>query len=65
MTELATIDWFGRWGTSVFSANTAIFYTLFLNEGFCLFLDSAYAGKSLAPQLLLKQSDTLHTQYTM
>ena len=24
MTEMATIDWFGRWGTSVFSENTAI-----------------------------------------
>ena len=28
MTEMATIDWFGRWGTSVFSENTAIFMTL-------------------------------------
>ena len=25
MTEIATIDWFGRWGTSVFTENTAIF----------------------------------------
>ena len=25
MTETATIDWFGRWGTSVFSENTVIF----------------------------------------
>ena len=25
MTEIATIDWFGRWGTCVFSENTAIF----------------------------------------
>ena len=25
MTEIATIDWFGKWGTSVFSENTAIF----------------------------------------
>ena len=25
MTEIATIDCFGRWGTSVFSENTAIF----------------------------------------
>ena len=25
MTEIATIDWFGRLGTSVFSENTAIF----------------------------------------
>ena len=28
MTEIATIDWFGRWGTSVFSENTAIFFSL-------------------------------------
>ena len=26
MTEIATIVWFGRWGTSVFSENTAIFF---------------------------------------
>ena len=26
MTEIATIDWFGGWGTSVFSENTAIFF---------------------------------------
>ena len=25
MIEIAIIDWFGRWGTSVFSENTAIF----------------------------------------
>ena len=25
MTGIATIDWFERWGTSVFSENTAIF----------------------------------------
>ena len=30
MTEIATIDWFGRWGTSVFSENTAIFH---INSG--------------------------------
>ena len=41
----------------------AFFYTFYLEE-FCLFLDSAYAGK-FVPQLLLKQSDTLHTQYTL
>ena len=29
MTEIATIDWFGRWGTSVFSENTAIFSSFF------------------------------------
>ena len=27
MTEIATIDWFQRWGTSVFSENTVIFST--------------------------------------
>ena len=31
MTEIATIDWFGRWGTSVFFENTAIFY-FFLDQ---------------------------------
>ena len=25
MTEIAIVDWFGRWETSVFSENTAIF----------------------------------------
>ena len=25
MTEIATIDWFGRWGTSGFSENAAVF----------------------------------------
>ena len=29
MTEIATIDWFGRWGTSMFSENTAIFILVF------------------------------------
>ena len=28
MTEIATIDWFGRWGKSVFSENTATFVIL-------------------------------------
>ena len=28
MTEIATIDWFGRRATSVFSENIAIFYFL-------------------------------------
>ena len=32
MTEIATIDRFGRWGTFVFSENTAIFLNLFLVE---------------------------------
>ena len=26
MTEIVTIDWYRRWGTSVFSENTAIFF---------------------------------------
>ena len=30
MTETATIDWFGRWGTSVFSENTAMFVNTFI-----------------------------------
>ena len=29
MTE--TIDWFGKWGTSVFSENTAIFFMEYSN----------------------------------
>ena len=29
MTEIATIDWFERWGTSVFSENTAIYLNFF------------------------------------
>ena len=29
MTEIATIRWFGRWGTSVFTENTAIFFLSF------------------------------------
>ena len=32
MTEIATIDWFGRWGTSVFFENTAIL-SFFLGGG--------------------------------
>ena len=30
MTEIAIIDWFGKWGTSVFSENTAIFIYIYL-----------------------------------
>ena len=30
MTEIASIDWFGRWGTSVFSENTAVFDSAFV-----------------------------------
>ena len=59
MTEIATTYWFGRWGTSVFSENT----TIFLNA-FCLCIDSAIMrGNQFIPHLLLKQSDTLLTQY--
>ena len=32
MTEIATIDWFGRWGTSVFSENSAIFKLIFAHN---------------------------------
>ena len=35
MTEIATIDWFGRCGTSVFSENTAII-TFDLLKGFVI-----------------------------
>ena len=30
MTEISTIDWFGRWGTSVIFENTAIFLFVYL-----------------------------------
>ena len=33
MTEIATIDWFGKWGTSVFSENTAILPFFFFGGG--------------------------------
>ena len=40
MIEIATIDWFGRWGTSVFSENTAIFSILrLISEQFSWKLD--------------------------
>ena len=38
MTEIATIDWFGRWGTSVFSENTAILVA-FSRETLCLLFE--------------------------
>ena len=31
MTEIATVDWFGRWGTSVFSICYS--YTIFMSLG--------------------------------
>ena len=31
MTEIATIDWFERWGTSIFSENTAIYLNFFFS----------------------------------
>ena len=40
MTEIASIDWFGRWGTSVFSENTAIF--IFYNYSLDIMVESAY-----------------------
>ena len=33
MTEIATIDWFGRWGTSVFSENTEHYISFSLDYG--------------------------------
>ena len=35
MTEIATIDWFERWGTSVSSENTAIFFIMIIIHLFC------------------------------
>ena len=38
MTEIATIDWFGRWGTFVFSENNAIFIEGWQKSGkYCYF----------------------------
>ena len=31
MTEIGTIDWFARWGTPVFSENTAIFICIIIS----------------------------------
>ena len=42
MTEIATIDWFGRWGTSVSSENTVI-----LKHVKDRFLNKAIRGISL------------------
>ena len=42
MTEIATINWFGRWGTSVFSVNTAVFIVIIAkstNERLSLILE--------------------------
>ena len=36
MTGSATIDWFGRWGTAVFSENTAIFDHDCAGEGYLI-----------------------------
>ena len=37
MTEFATIGWFGRWGTSIFSENTAILLFFFFLFFSCIF----------------------------
>ena len=37
MTGIATIDWFGRWGTSVFSENMAIFILQLLHQSNALY----------------------------
>ena len=38
MTEIATIDWFGRWGTFVSAENTAIFISkLFIKNLLIIF----------------------------
>ena len=41
MTELPTIDWFGRWGTSVFSENTAILNFNFGQSGHIAMIKTA------------------------
>ena len=49
MTEIATIYWFERWGTSVFSENTAIFLLLLLKHFGCygnLKFSLTYYGES-------------------
>ena len=39
MTEIATIDWFGRLGTSVFSENTDIFFVKFCPISYIRFFE--------------------------
>ena len=41
------------------------FYTLFFKRGFVCAQIVHMRGNRLVPQFLLKQSDTLHTQYTL
>ena len=55
MIEIATIDWFGRWGTSVFSENTAIFESWFwsFDEGMNGFL---YGGLLCLPYKNMRSS---------
>ena len=62
MTEIATIDWFGRWGTSVFSENTAIFSNgfTFLHTVMILSFRTDMPGQTVQTQirlLLEEQSD--------
>ena len=49
MTEIATIDWFGRWGTSVFSENTAIFIlnVCIMSHHFCIHVNLPGSSGSL------------------
>ena len=50
MTEIATIDWFGRWGTSVFSENTAIFYYSLVIVSLHFRFSTPYYTAETAPQ---------------
>ena len=70
MTDTATIDWFGRWGTFVFSENTAIFFfimQLLLEKTYLVFLLSKEICSQLScvfcqqPQQLLRQQSLYET----
>ena len=51
MTEIATIDWFGKWGTSVFSENTAIFCCWFYAHNFKEVEGHIGLGLSVGPSI--------------
>ena len=66
MAEIATIDWFGRWGTSVFSENTAIFYPCKLHGTELKSASSAkYFGISLSRDLNWKTHVTSKANNTL
>ena len=68
MTEIATIDWFKRWGTSVFSENTAIlpFFFSFLFFFFFFFLrgmDGDKFQQGRTTKLVLLSAECCKSQY--